>query len=135
TDNGNAAFDYDGTATLTGGEVLAIGMSGMAQAPDGTVLSFTVNLSAGDTLVIKDASGNEVISSGAVKTANSVIYASADLTDGETYTLYVNGNAAATAEAGTYSGFSMGGFGGMGGGPGGQSGFGGGPGGGRGGNR
>ena len=135
TDNGNAAFDYDGTATLTGGEVLAIGMSGMAQAPDGTVLSFTVNLSAGDTLVIKDASGNEVISSGAVKTANSVIYASADLTEGETYTLYVNGTAAATAEAGTYSGFSMGGFGGMGGGPGGQSGFGGGPGGGRGGNR
>ncbi len=135
TDNGNAAFDYDGTATLTGGEVLAIGMSGMAQAPDGTVLSFTVNLSAGDTLVIKDASGNEVISSGAVKTANSVIYASADLTEGATYTLYVNGTAAATAEAGTYSGFSMGGFGGMGGGPGGQSGFGGGPGGGRGGNR
>ena len=119
TDNGNAAFDYDGTATLTGGEVLAIGMSGMAQAPDGTVLSFTVNLSAGDTLVIKDASGNEVISSGAVKTANSVIYASSELTKGATYTLYVNGTAAATAEAGTYSGFSMGGFGGMGGGPGG----------------
>ena len=135
TDNGNAAFDYDGTATLTGGEVLALGMSGMAQAPDGTVLSFTVNLSAGDTLVIKDASGNEVISSGAVKTANSVIYAFSGLTEGETYTLYVNGTAAATAEAGTYSGFSMGGFGGMGGGPGGQSGFGGGPGGGRGGNR
>ena len=135
TDNGNAAFDYDGTATLTGGEVLAIGMSGMSQAPDGTVLSFTVNLSAGDTLVIKDASGNEVISSGAVKTANSVIYAFSGLTEGETYTLYVNGTAAATAEAGTYSGFSMGGFGGMGGGPGGQSGFGGGPGGGRGGNR
>ncbi len=135
TDNGNAAFDYDGTATLTGGEVLAIGMSGMAQAPDGTVLSFTVNLSAGDTLVIKDASGNEVISSGAVKTANSVIYAFSGLTEGATYTLYVNGTAAATAEAGTYSGFSMGGFGGMGGGPGGQSGFGGGPGGGRGGNR
>ncbi len=122
TDNGNAAFDYDGTATLTGGEVLAIGMSGMAQAPDGTVLSFTVNLSAGDTLVIKDASGNEVISSGAVKTANSVIYAFSGLTEGATYTLYVNGTAAATAEAGTYSGFSMGGFGG-------------GPGGGRGGNR
>ena len=135
TDNGNAAFDYDGTATLTGGEVLAIGMSGMAQAPDGTVLSFTVNLSAGDTLGIKDASGNEVISSGAVKTANSVIYAFSGLTEGATYTLYVNGTAAATAEAGTYSGFSMGGFGGMGGGPGGQSGFGGGPGGGRGGNR
>lgn len=135
TDNGNAAFDYDGTATLTGGEVLAIGMSGMAQAPDGTVLSFTVNLSAGDTLVIKDADGSEVISSGAVKTANSVIYAFSGLTEGETYTLYVNGTAAATAEAGTYSGFSMGGFGGMGGGPGGQSGFGGGPGGGRGGNR
>ena len=122
TDNGNAAFDYDGTATLTGGEVLAIGMSGMAQAPDGTVLSFTVNLSAGDTLVIKDADGSEVISSGAVKTANSVIYAFSGLTEGETYTLYVNGTAAATAEAGTYSGFSMGGFGG-------------GPGGGRGGNR
>ena len=119
SDNGNAAFDYDGTATLTGGEVLAIGMSGMAQAPDGTVLSFTASLSAGDTIVIKDASGNEIISSGAVKTANSVIYASSELTEGATYTLYVNGTAAATAEAGTYSGFSMGGFGGMGGGPGG----------------
>ena len=119
TDNGNAAFDYDGTATLTGGEVLAIGMSGMAQAPDGTVLSFTTTLSAGDTIVIKDADGSEVISSGAVKTANSVIYAFSGLTEGETYTLYVNGTAAATAEAGTYSGFSMGGFGGMGGGPGG----------------
>ena len=119
SDNGNAAFDFDGTATLTGGEVLAIGMSGMAQAPDGTVLSFTASLSAGDTIVIKDASGNDIISSGAIKTANSVIYASSELTEGATYTLYVNGTAAATAEAGTYSGFSMGGFGGMGGGPGG----------------
>ncbi len=129
TDNGNAAFDYDGTATLTGGEVLAVGMSGMAQAPGGTVVSFNYNLSAGAVFVIKDSSGNEIISSGAIKAANSVIYASASLVEGETYTLYVNGAEAASVTAGAYSGSFMGGFG-FGGGPGGH----GGPGGGRGGN-
>ena len=128
-DNSNSAFDYDGTATLTGGNVLAVGMSGMAQAPSCTSVSFNCSLSAGASLVIKDSAGNEVVSSGAVKTANSVIYSSTELIEGETYTLYVNGSAAATAEPGVYSGFSMGGFGG------GPGGFGGGPGGGRGGNR
>lgn len=139
--SGNAALDFDGTYTHTGGAVLAIGMSGMAQVPtSGSYLLFgsggmmggfggmaqttstgSVSVTAGATLSIKDAGGNELISATAVRSANSIVFASDALTSGQTYTLYVNGTAAATATVSTGNGQS-GGMGQMGGRFGGMSG-------------
>ncbi|MBQ1334058.1 MAG: S-layer homology domain-containing protein, partial [Clostridia bacterium] len=78
-----------------------------------------VSISAGSTVVIKDASGNTLYTATAPKSVNSVVFASDGLKAGETYTIYVNGSEAASAEAVTGSGFS-GGMG-MGGQPGGMA--------------
>ena len=57
----------------------------------------SVSLSAGDTVSILDASGNTIYTTTVKKSANSVIFASPQLTTGSTYTLSVNGSAVATA--------------------------------------
>ena len=140
--NGNAALDYDGQFTYEGGTLLAVGMSGMAQAP-GSGLSVTFgsggmgggfrggmmngaqndslfSITAGSTLTITDAEGSVLCTAEAVKNANSVIFASDTLAEGETYTLLIDGTQAATAEAltgtGLGGGMAGGSRGGMGGG-------------------
>lgn len=67
-----------------------------------------VSIRSGSKIVIKDSSGNTLYSATGTKTANCVMLASADLTAGETYTLYVDGEAVATAEAA--EGTGQGGF-------------------------
>ena len=71
---------------------------------------------AGDTVEIVDASGTVVAAFTAEKTFGSVVFTSADLVDGATYTVTVDGSTAATVTEGTAT---AGGMGGMGGGPGG----------------
>ncbi|MBQ9045406.1 MAG: carbohydrate-binding domain-containing protein [Oscillospiraceae bacterium] len=156
-DNGNAAVDYgdyNASWTVSGGEIIAVGMSGMAVTPtSGSYLVFgssgmgggmpgsgwpfsaettetaeaetaasdaaatdfggpggmpggqqpgggtgsSISISAGSTLAVKDSAGNTVWSGTAPKSANWLLYAGSGLTSGTTYTLYVNGSAAATA--------------------------------------
>ena len=96
----NAAFDCDGEATLTGGSILSIGMSAMAQYPDGVTVEYSgVPVRAGMTVTIKDAYKNTVATVEAVKTADSVIFTSDSLTSGEVYTLYLDGTAVLRATA------------------------------------
>ena len=59
-----------------------------------------ISIAAGDTIAVTDADGNVLATTTAVRAANYVFYASATLTEGETYTLTVNGTAAATQTAG-----------------------------------
>ena len=59
----------------------------------------SISISAGDTIVIKDASGNVVYSATSIRAASYVFFTSAALTSGQTYTLYVNGASVATATA------------------------------------
>ena len=72
----------------------------------------TINIQSGSRIEVKDCSGRTLYSATGAKTANCVMFSSDDLTAGETYTLYIDGEAAATAEAqeGTgQSGFDPGG--------------------------
>ncbi|WMJ84765.1 hypothetical protein ACS3UN_05480 [Oscillospiraceae bacterium LTW-04] len=68
TSNGNSALDYDNSSTITGGTLIAIGSSGMAQAPgsDSTqpVLSITFSeMQKDDTVVnLTDKAGNLILS-------------------------------------------------------------------------
>ncbi len=59
-----------------------------------------ISIAAGDTIAVTDADGNVLATTTAVRAANYVFYASATLIEGETYTLTVNGTAAATQTAG-----------------------------------
>lgn len=135
----NAALDYgdnNASFTVTGGTVVGIGMSNMATTPtSGSYIVFgssgmggfggfggqfgdqssssSVSLSKGDTVVIKDSSGNEVYSTTAVKSANHIVFASDTLDSSETYTLYVNGTSKATSTVSEGSSGQQGGPGGQ----------------------
>ena len=69
----------------------------------------SVSISKGSTIEVKDSDGNTVISATGTKTANVVMLCDDSLVSGETYTLYVNGSAVATATA--TSGAQSGGMG------------------------
>lgn len=92
---GNGPLDAAGDITITGGTVWALGTSDMLQgfAQDSTQASITANIAgtAGQTLIILDAKGKEVARQTASKDFQAVIMSSADLVDGQTYTIQVEG--------------------------------------------
>lgn len=92
---GNGPLDAAGDITITGGRVWALGTSDMLQgfAQGSTQASITANIAgtAGQTLIILDANGKEVARQTASKDFQAVIMSSADLVDGQTYTIQVEG--------------------------------------------
>ena len=92
---GNGPLDAAGDITITGGTVWALGTSDMLQgfAQGSTQASITANIAgtAGQTLIILDANGKEVARQTASKDFKAVIMSSADLVDGQTYTIQVEG--------------------------------------------
>ena len=91
----NGPLDAAGDITITGGTVWALGTSDMLQgfAQGSTQASITANIAgtAGQTLIILDAKGKEVARQTASKDFQAVIMSSADLVDGQTYTIQVDG--------------------------------------------
>ena len=59
----------------------------------------SISIAAGDSIVIKDAGGNVLYSTTAVRAANYVFFSCAALVSGQTYTLYINGTSAASVTA------------------------------------
>ena len=115
--SGNGAIDYDTTGTFSGGTILAVGMNGMAQTLGGEGTTFSANVTNGTTISVKDASGKELVSTTAQKSANHIYFASDAVNSGDTITIYLNGTKSATATIGTTTsgGGMMGGRGQMGG--------------------
>ena len=93
SNNGNGALDYGIYAAITGGEMVAVGGSGMAQRFGGesTQCSALVNfdewIDAGETITLTDSSGNKLLAYKADKKFNSVLISTSDMEQGETYTL------------------------------------------------
>ena len=121
TSDGNGTFDCDGVFTINGGVVLGTGSSGMLKTPTTDSKQSTISVSctgsAGDTVEVKGADGNTLVSAVAPKSFTNVTFSTPDITEGETYTVYVNGTEAASE---TCSGVVRGatGMGSFGGGPG-----------------
>ena len=125
-DNGNGAIDYEKSFAVSGGEMIALGSSGMAQAP-GTLsqpcLSIYADVSENSKIEVRDSSGNVVISTTTPKKCSSLIFTSDKFTSGESYSIYANDSllSTVTAEIGISGGGANanggfgGGFGGMGG--------------------
>ena len=92
---GNGPLDAAGDITITGGTVWALGTSDMLQgfAQGSTQASITANIAgtAGQTLIILGAKGKEVARQTASKDFQAVVMSSADLVDGQTYTIQVDG--------------------------------------------
>ncbi len=125
TDSGNGAIDYEKSFAVSGGEMIALGNSGMAQAP-GTLsqpcLSIYADVSENSKIEVRDSSGNVVMSTTTPKKCNSLIFTSDKFKSGESYKIYANDTllSTVTAEIGVSGGGAsanggMGGHGGMGG--------------------
>lgn len=109
TENGGAGF-------ISGGTLIALGASSMAEnfGSTSTQCAFLVTMNsfgADETITITDSQGNVLYTGVTVKSANSVVFSSADLTVGETYTVTIGSNSATVTQSSTVVGNSNG-FGG-----------------------
>lgn len=109
TDNGNAALDYDGSFEITGGELIAVGYSGMAMnATSSNQASVLINLSSVQN---GEFSFGEITYEPA-KSYNSVMISSPKLKVGETYELKVGGSSVQSVTiSDNITGSGSGGFG------------------------
>ena len=93
TNGGNGALDYNGTATVTGGTLIACGAVGMEEGFGDNSTQYSVlhdlgsTVSANEKLTITDSDVKEILSFTPTKTWQSVVFTSADLKEGETYTI------------------------------------------------
>lgn len=96
SDDGNDALDYNGTATITGGTLVAAGMSGMEQnfGSDSTQGTLMMNLTDNQSgkITLEDANGNTLVSYTPMREYNSVVISCAELSDGSTYTIHTGEN-------------------------------------------
>ena len=110
TNNSNGSLDYNGTFNITGGYLLAVGSSGMVQAPSETSTIYSVkygfeSMQAAGTLVhIETESSEEILTFVASKEYQSVLLASPTLANGSSYVVYTGGTSTGTAVDGLYSG-------------------------------
>ncbi len=106
----NGAIDYLGTFNVTGGYLVAVGSSGMAQAPgtSSTQYSVMVNFSSqqsANTIVhIETEDGKEILTFVPTKTYQSVVLCSSELENGETYIIYTGGSSTGTVTDCLYAG-------------------------------
>lgn len=94
TNDGDGAFDYDKSATISGGTVIMVGSSGMAQSfTSGTQAFAFVNVSgkAGDSLAICDNEGNVIASFTVSKSFATVLVSCPSFIEGSEYSLVVGG--------------------------------------------
>lgn len=120
SNGGNGALDIGtengGAGVIAGGTLIALGTSSMAEnfGSTSTQCAFLVTMNsfgAGETITITDSQGNVLYTGVTVKSANSVVFSSADLVVGETYTVTIGSNSATVTQSSTVVGNSNG-FGG-----------------------
>lgn len=120
SNGGNGALDIGtengGAGVIAGGTLIALGTSSMAEnfGSTSTQCAFLVTMNsfgAGETITITDSQGNVLYTGVTVKSANSVVFSSADLVVGETYTLTIGSTSATVTQSSTVVGNSNG-FGG-----------------------
>jgi hypothetical protein len=93
TSDGEGAMDYDGAADISGGTIIIVGSSGMAQSFSNTstqasiLYNLTSKLEAGTTVNLKDANGKVLISYTPEKAYQSVLISTPEMGIGSTYTL------------------------------------------------
>ncbi|WP_336716568.1 carbohydrate-binding domain-containing protein [Arthrobacter sp. USHLN218] len=105
TSDGNGALDVNGELTVDGGTLAAAGSAGMAGTPSdsskqsGVQVTFGSAVSAGTLIQVADADGNIVASFTPAKDTASLVYSSADIAAGDTYTVYTGGTEGSTDAA------------------------------------
>lgn len=109
---GNAATDATGGLSITGGTLIQGDRGDMFEGMEGAYAQFSASVSSGDTVTVTNSRGEVVAEYTSTKTISQVVVAGSSVTEGETYTISVNGSEAGTATA--TSGAAAGGMGGFG---------------------
>ena len=110
TEQMNGALDCNGTFNVSGGFLVGVGSSGMAEAPDATsaqnslLLNLNGTLRAGNLFHIETAAGDAILTFAPDKNIQSIVLSSAELARGVTYNVYYGGTATGTAQDGLYHG-------------------------------
>lgn len=108
----NGALDYAREFTMVGGTLLAVGSSGMAQAPDATSTQYSLVLNLGSpqpagTLVhIEGEDGTGILTFEPLREFQSVVFSSPELIKGSTYEVYIGGSSTGSIVDGVYYGGS-----------------------------
>lgn len=122
SNGGNGALDIGtengGAGVIAGGTLIALGTSSMTEnfGSTSTQCAFLVTMNsfgAGETITITDSQGTVLYTGVTVKSANSVVFSSAGLVVGETYTVTIGSTSATVTQSSTVVGNSNG-FGGFG---------------------
>ncbi len=102
----NGAIDYNGTFEISGGTLLAVGSSGMAQAPSPSssqpFLSVQFGSATTDTIEIQDSKGAVLVTFAPRKSYESVVFSSPDLVSGATYEFFQGAVGSGTSIGGMY---------------------------------
>lgn len=110
TNDGNGALDYLSEFTVTGGLIVAVGSSGMAETPSetSTQYSLMVNFDQAQqaaTLVhIEAEDGNDLLTFLPTKQYQSVVLSSPAIQNGSTYIVYLGGSSTGLVADCLYSG-------------------------------
>lgn len=106
--NDNSALDYNMNCEVSGGTLIAVGSSTMAQAPGSNstqnsfMFKFGSNQAAGTLVSAVDENGTALFSFSSTKTFQSLVFSSPDLEDGATYSMYTGGSTDGTSQGGLY---------------------------------
>ena len=112
TNDGNGPLDYLGAFDISGGFLVAVGSSGMAQAPSTTSTQYSVlyNFSspqaAGTLVHLETESGQEVLTFVPTKQYQSVLLSSPNLENGSSYVVYSGGSSSGASTDGLFTGGS-----------------------------
>ncbi len=96
TNNGKGALDAGMGVVMSGGEVIAIGASGMAESlgSSSSIFNVSIYLSTSEpaktAIEIKDSSGQTIIKHTSAKSFNHIAVGTTEFSLGETYTLYLD---------------------------------------------
>ena len=110
TSNHNGPLDYLGAFEISGGFLVAVGSSGMAQAPStsstqySVMLTFPSVLPAGTIVHVETETGEDMLTFVPAKEYQSVVLCSPELENGATYVVYTGGSSTGTITDGLYTG-------------------------------
>lgn len=104
-------MDFNGTCNMNGGFLVVSGTnSNMTQAPDATSTQYCImaksnsSISSSTLFHIQDAAATNIVTFQPVRNYYSIIFSSADLQNGSTYSIYTGGTSTGTNTNGLYSG-------------------------------
>ncbi len=95
---GDSAIDYDREFNLSGGSIVGVGSSGMAQTAGESstqpslLMTFSTSQQAGTIISLRDSDGNVIISHQSAKAFNSTAFSSPELKSGEKYSIFTEDN-------------------------------------------